>query len=147
VGYVLERRSGKPFTSYVEQAVLRPLGMNDSAFIPKPEILKRLAHAYMWTYDGRTFDAPTFQLGMAPAGCMYSSVLDLGKFLTMLFAGGRGTDGQVLKSETLAQMWQPQFVKPGQAEGFGIGFHLENLEGHQLVGHGGAIYGFATEMG
>jgi CubicO group peptidase (beta-lactamase class C family)/D-alanyl-D-alanine dipeptidase len=137
-GYVLEKQTGQAFTSYVRDAVLKPLGMDHSAFAPTPEILANLAKASIWTYDGRLFDAPTFELGMAPAGCMYSSVLDMSKFIAMLFAGGSG----VLKPETLQSMWKPQY----QNEGFGIGFRLGNLDGHPLVGHGGAIYGFATEL-
>jgi len=137
-GYVLEKQTGQAFTSYVRDAVLKPLGMDHSAFAPTPEILVNLAKASIWTYDGRLFDAPTFELGMAPAGCMYSSVLDMSKFIAMLFAGGSG----VLKPETLQSMWKPQY----QNEGFGIGFRLGNLDGHPLVGHGGAIYGFATEL-
>ena len=146
VGYVLEKQSGQPFTTYVRDAVLKPLGMSASAFTPTPDVLAKLAHASIWTYDGRVFDAPTFQLGMAPAGCMYSSVLDLSKFIGMLFAGGRASDGTVLKPETLQSMWQPQFETANEKEGFGIGFLLANLDGHALVGHGGAIYGFATEL-
>ena len=145
-GYVLEKQSGQPFTTYVRDAVLQPLGMSASAFTPTPEILAKLAHASIWTYDGRVFDAPTFQLGMAPAGCMYSSVLDLSKFVSMLFAAGRGSEGAVLKPETLQSMWQPQFPTAGEKQSFGIGFRLANLDGHALVGHGGAIYGFATEL-
>jgi CubicO group peptidase (beta-lactamase class C family)/D-alanyl-D-alanine dipeptidase len=146
VGYLLEKQSGQPFTSYVRDAVLQPLGMSASAFTPTPEVLAKLAHSFIWTYDGRVFDAPTFQLGMAPAGCMYSSVLDLSKFIGMLFNGGRGSNGPVLKPETIQTMWQPQFGTPNDKQGFGIGFRLANLDGHQLVGHGGAIYGFATEL-
>ena len=145
-GYVLERLSGEPFTSYVQKAVLEPLGMSNSSFAPTPQVAARLAHSFMWTYDGRTFDAPTFQLGMAPAGCMYSSVLDLSKFVSMLFQGGEGSGGRVLNTETLNAMWQPQFPDGKKNGEFGIGFRLSDLEGHSLVGHGGAIYGFATEL-
>lgn len=151
VGYLLEHQSGTPFASYVGDAVLRPLGMKNSAFTPAPEVVSKLAHSSIWTYDGRLFDAPTFQLGMAPAGCMYSSVTDLSKFISMLFAGGQGSGGPVLKPETLQSMWQPQFAAESQSagnqnDGFGLGFFLTNLDGHALVGHGGAIYGFATEL-
>src|SRR5205823_14263377 len=52
----------------------------------------------------------------------------------------------VLKPETLEEMWQPQFAKPGDENGFGIGFRVTKFEGRRLVGHGGAIYGFATEL-
>lgn len=141
-GYVLEKQTGHPFTDYVRDAVLKPLGMSNSAFTPMPQIVAKLAKASIWTYDGRVFDAPTFELGMAPAGCMYSSVLDLSKFVSMLFAGG----GSVLKAATLQSMWQPQFAEANQKQGFGIGFRIGNLDGHELVGHGGAIYGFATDV-
>jgi len=77
---------------------------------------------------------------------MYSTVTDLGQFLSVIFDGGRGAKGQVIKPETLAQMWTPQFAKAGEKTGFGIGFHISQLDGHRVIGHGGAIYGFATEV-
>ena len=146
VGYVLERRKGDSFAKYLKRSVLEPMGMETSAFEPEPRLTPDLAKAFMWTYDGRTFAAPTFQLGIGPAGCLYTSVIDLGKFLSVLFAGGRGINNQVLKRETLEQMWQPQFAAPGETTGFGIGFRLAKFEGRSLVAHGGAIYGFATEL-
>jgi serine beta-lactamase-like protein LACTB len=146
VGYALEKTQGEPFPRYLERAVLRPLGLRKSAFQPTPALTKGLAAGLMWTYQGREFEAPTFQLGMAPAGSMYSTVEDLGHFLSVLFAGGRGPGGAVLKRETLEQMWTPQFAKPGDKTGFGIGFQLTEFEGRRRVGHGGAIYGFATEL-
>ncbi|HKW96931.1 MAG TPA: serine hydrolase [Bryobacteraceae bacterium] len=146
VGYVLERRKKEPYTKYLKRAVLTPMGLNESAFEPEPELVRHLAKAYMWTYDGRVFEAPTFQLGIGPAGCLYTSVIDLGHFLSVLFARGRDPHGPVLKPETLDEMWKPQFAKPGETAGFGIGFRLSKFEGHRAVGHGGAIYGFATEL-
>src|SRR5262249_10980730 len=104
------------------------------------------ASADMWTYHGRTFQAPTFQLGMAPAGSMYATMPDLGRFMSVLFARGKGPGGQVLRAATLDSMWTPQFAPPGAKSGFGIGFALGDLDGRRVVRHGGAIYGFATEM-
>ena len=104
----------------------------------------KLAKATMWTYHGREFPAPTFELGMAPAGCMYSTVLDLAKFASCLFAGGKVGEARLLKPETIAEMLRPQFAKPEDKTGFGIGFRLSELDGLKRVGHGGAIYGFAT---
>jgi CubicO group peptidase (beta-lactamase class C family)/D-alanyl-D-alanine dipeptidase len=146
VGYVLEETQQQPFTQYLQKAVLTPLGLRHSSFEPMPEITKHLAKAYMWSYDGRHFTAPTFQLGMAPAGSMYSTVTDLARFMSVLFNGGKGTNGQVLKPETLEKMWTPQFAPPEQKSGFGIGFAISELQGYRRIGHGGAIYGFATEL-
>jgi CubicO group peptidase (beta-lactamase class C family)/D-alanyl-D-alanine dipeptidase len=146
VGYLLQQHVGKPFADYLANAVLKPLGMSSSSFVPTPEVRGHLADAVIQTYDGRIIQAPTFQLGMQPAGCMYSSVTDLAKFLNMLFADGNGRKGRVLKAETLRQMWRPQFPLNKEGRNFGIGFILSQLDGHTLVGHGGAIYGFATEV-
>ncbi len=145
-GYVLERLKGKPFAECLEQEVLEPLGLEKSGFAPAPMINRDLAKAFMWTLDGRRFEAPTFQLGMAPAGSMYSTVIDLGRFLIVIFNGGSGPKGRLVKPETLEKMWEPQFAAPGEKSGFGIGFAVSQLEGRKRIGHGGAIYGFATEL-
>lgn len=142
VGYVLERLSGEPFAATVQRAVLEPMGLGASAFVPTPEVEQKLAQGLMWSYDGREFVAPTFELGMAPAGSLYSSVLDLGRFLTLLFEGG----GPVLAPATLQEMLTPQFAAAGARTGFGLGFAIGELAGHTSYGHGGAIYGFATQL-
>jgi serine beta-lactamase-like protein LACTB len=154
VGFVLETTQEQPFARYLYRTVLDPLGMKHSNFEPNDDLTKDLAKAVMWTYPGREFPAPTFELGMAPAGSMYTNVLDLGHFLSVLFAGGKGPNGRIVKPETLEQMWTLQFVKKdkdakkdnGPKEGFGLGFYLSDLDGRQSVGHGGAIYGFATQL-
>jgi CubicO group peptidase (beta-lactamase class C family)/D-alanyl-D-alanine dipeptidase len=145
VGYVLETRKHKPFPEYLKSSVLDPMNLRSSSFEPDPAIIKNLAKAQMWTYDGLTFDAPTFQLGMAPAGSMYSTVNDLGHFVSVLLARGKTDTGALLKPETLEQMWLPQFPNAG-GRTFGLGFIVRSLDGHRLVGHGGAIYGFATTL-
>jgi CubicO group peptidase (beta-lactamase class C family)/D-alanyl-D-alanine dipeptidase len=162
VGYVLEYTQKQAFAKYVQRAVLAPLGLKKSGFEPTAALTKDLAQAIMWTYDGRVFPAPTFALGMAPAGSMYSTVNDLGRFVSVLFAGGsgkgvrppkiKGSDpfsgarGRILKTETLKSMWQLQFAKPKDKTGFGIGFYLGELDGRRRLGHNGAMYGFATEL-
>jgi CubicO group peptidase (beta-lactamase class C family)/D-alanyl-D-alanine dipeptidase len=146
VGLVLEQTQKEPFTRYLERALLRPLGMTHSSFEPVPAVTKDLARAVMWTYHGREFPAPTFQLGMAPAGSMYSDVNDLARFLSVLFADGKGPDGRIVKPETLEQMYKPQFAKADDKAGFGLGFHVTEFEGRRRIGHGGAVYGFATEL-
>jgi CubicO group peptidase (beta-lactamase class C family)/D-alanyl-D-alanine dipeptidase len=145
VGYLLEQRSHQTFAAYLKQAVLGPVGMEHSSFAPDANVVPNLATAKMWTYDGKTFEAPTFQLGMIPAGSMYSTVTDLGRFLSVLLAGGKTVNGVLLKPATLGEMWSAQFPKSG-GRVFGLGFVVGSLDGHRMVGHGGAIYGFATTL-
>lgn len=142
VGYVLEHVRGEPFARYVKRAVLDPLGMRTSAFEPTDDIRRRLSRAHMWTLHGRTFDAPTFELGMAPAGSMYSSVLEMTAFIRALLR----RDERLVSRSTLDTMWTPQYVPPGTKTGFGLGFAIGEMDGRRVVRHGGAIYGFATEL-
>ena len=144
VGYALEVSQKEKFEKYVQRRVVDALGMKSSSFVPTPDVKKRLADAVMWTYHGKEFPAPTFELGMAPPGCMYSTVLDLAKFQSCLFAGGKIGDKQFLKPETIAEMFKPQFAKKDEKSGFGLGFSVSEFALRQRVGHGGAIYGFAT---
>jgi serine beta-lactamase-like protein LACTB len=146
VGYTLQKTQGEKFETYVQKKVLDPLKMTSSSFTLTPKVRKNLAEALMWTYHGREFPAPTFELGEAPAGCMYSTVLDLAKFQSCLFADGRIGDQQLLKAETLREMFRPQFAKMDNERGFGLGFMMGDLDGRKRIGHGGAIYGFATEF-
>ena len=143
VGAVLEKVTGKPFEQVIEEAILTPLEMNHSSFRFDDRVKSRFAQATMWTYDGRTFPAPNFKLGIAPAGNLYSSVEDLSRFMMAVFNKGQGRRGRILSEELLTQMTQPQFSKDKNT--FGIGFSLSEVDGHTSIGHGGAVYGFSTQ--
>jgi CubicO group peptidase (beta-lactamase class C family)/D-alanyl-D-alanine dipeptidase len=146
VGYLLERLKQQPYQAYLKHALLEPMGLTESSFEPEPSVTNNVAKATMWTYDGREFPAPTFELGTGPAGNMYSTVTDMGRFLSVLFNRGRGPNGPVLKPETLEEMFTPQFAQPGAKVGFGLGFHMRTLEGLRVFGHAGGVYGFATQL-
>ena len=146
VGYVLEALQSEPFARYLRREVLEPLGMNASSFTPDAEIAGDLAHAWMWGFDRGLFDAPTFELGMAPAGSMYSTVLDLARFMSAMFRRGEGVNGRVLGAGTLESMWEPQFEEEGARSGYGLGFSVQERFGERWLGHGGAIYGFSTQL-
>lgn len=146
VGSVLEHVRQQPFARSIEENVLLPMGMSNTSFEPKPELLKRKPRAFLWTYDGRVFDAPTFQFGMAPAANMYSTIGDLATFMITLFNGGEGREGGILKRETLEAMWEPQFVPKGQKTGVGLGFFIGRKGDYRVISHSGDVYGFATEF-
>ncbi|MGI8509342.1 MAG: serine hydrolase domain-containing protein, partial [Gemmatimonadaceae bacterium] len=100
-GYVLERLGHERFPSYLADHVLAPIGMDESAFELTPALKPRLATGYMWTYDGRRFPAPRFELGESPAGSLYTTVTDLCRFMSAMFARGQGLRARVLRPETL----------------------------------------------
>ena len=145
-GYTVEKVAGQPFDQYMETNILQPIGMSRSSYIPKPEITEHLATGYMWGYDGRSFEAPTFELGMVPAAGMYSTVKDLGEFMKMLSNDGMTAEVQILNKETLEKMWKIQYAEEGQKSGFGLGFYVSEFEGRRQIGHGGVMYGYATQI-
>lgn len=145
VGYTLESLYKTPYVDYMQKHILEKIGMNNSAFAPNRKIRARLAKATMWSYDDRIFSAPTFELGMIPAGSLYAPVTDLAKFMMVLFAQGKGPKEVVIKPETLNKMISPQFGGD-KTRGYGIGFGLSEHGGYQKIGHGGAIYGFSTQL-
>lgn len=146
VGSVLEKQLKVSHPQRVSQSIFNPLGMNNSSFVVTPEVRPKLATGWMWTYDDRRFEAPTFLLGTGPAGNLYSSVIDLSKFLSCLFNNGRAEGGRILKPETLAEMISPRKDANGDSVGYGLGFRIQDLDGHTIIGHGGAVYGFSTQL-
>lgn len=146
VGLAIQQSQKEKYETFVQRRVLDALGMKSSSFLPTEAVKKNRADARMWTYHGREFPAPTFELGTPPAGCMYGTVLDLAKFQSCLFAGGKAHGRTILKPESIAEMFRPQFVKTEGQRGFGLGFVVGEWEGQKRAGHGGAIYGFSTEF-
>ncbi len=144
-GYILEYLSDQPYVTYMQEHILDVIGMSQSGFEPNSTINENLAEASMWSYDQRIFPAPNFQLGMAPAGSLYAPMKDLGHFMIAMFNQGVGQNGELISTKSLEEMWTPQF-NGDSLDGYGIGFRLGDFKGYKKIGHGGAIYGFSTQL-
>ena len=146
LGRVIESVEGRPFDEVLRDRVLRPLGLDDPRLAREPWMARRTARGRMWTYDGRVFAAPEFELsGMAPAGNLYASMLDLAKFATVAMGTGPSAEPLLARASWEAMM-QPTLADDGTPTPFGIGFALGELDGARRCGHGGAVYGFSTEL-
>lgn len=145
VGRTLEVVTHQPFDQLMQQALLQPLGMKASSLRATPSVKASLAYAHMAPLDASRFAAPVFDLGMAPAGNLYSNVEDLAKFATAMLNGGALQQQRVIQTDTLEKMWQPQQTPEGPTR-YGIGFGLGEVDGHRTVGHSGGIYGFTTKL-
>ena len=140
VGAVIERVTGKPFADAVRELVLAPLGLRDSDFAARPDLLARAAAGVMWTYDGRSIPTPTFAFGYPPAAELRSTVTDLVLFARswLLFA-----PRTVLLPASQQAMWA---LPEGGSSGCGLGFFVQDFAGQRRVGHDGAVYGFASTL-
>ncbi len=144
-GYALEKVSGVPFEEHMAAKLLEPLGMSSSSYRRLDPDKFPVAEGWMWGHDGQRFVAPDFALGTLPAGNLYSSVNDLGRFLIAVLNEGQIDGKQVLEADLLKQMLSPTAKDDGPRT-FGIGFHLSEFEGEPLFGHAGAVYGFSTQF-
>ena len=145
VGYTLEKIFQKPYLEFMQENILNPLNMNASSFEFKNSMSLNLAEATMWSYDGRSFKAPRFELGMVPAGSLYSSVTDLAKFVNMIFSDGSVNGEKFVNPNTLKEMFTPQFTD-SEVSGYGIGFRVSKHNDYKMISHGGAIYGYSTQL-
>ncbi|MFP5250014.1 MAG: serine hydrolase domain-containing protein [Acidobacteriota bacterium] len=141
-GYIVQRVSGEPFQRYVERHIFAPLGMTHSTFDqPLPKDLSGLASE---GYRKSTLDSPVgfeiFQpLG---AGGVSSTAADMGRFGQMLLGGGTLDGKQILKPETLAQMWTPQYQANPALPPLCMGFYQEWRNNLRWIGHEGDLIAF-----
>jgi CubicO group peptidase (beta-lactamase class C family) len=144
-GQFATEAAGVPYPKLQADGILKPLGMSRTAWLRKevPEVIP----SHIRVADGKggyvKRSTPLFDLGTIPAGNLYTTAGDLGRFLMMLADDGNSPGGRILKKATLEEMWKPQLNPEGT---FGIGFALGDWQGQKTVGHGGAVYGHSTAL-
>ena len=89
-GEVLAHVRGKSFAEVVREEVLAPLGMNSSSFRRADVPGGRLASGTIRSPDARSVEAPVFDLGVSPAGNLYSTANDLGRAVSSFLRESTG---------------------------------------------------------
>ncbi|MFM1872782.1 MAG: hypothetical protein RL398_2204, partial [Planctomycetota bacterium] len=140
VGLAVANVTGKPFEQAVAELVLEPLALRDSSFLPRQDLLARVPHGVMWTYDGRTIPTPQWAFGYGPAANLYATAEDLVRFARSWLPRAERT---VVSPAALERMWE---LPDGATRGCGLGFFVRRLDDRRVVGHGGAVYGFASAI-
>ncbi|WP_188050121.1 serine hydrolase [Flavobacterium sp. GP15] len=156
-GEVIHVASGLSWCDFIEQRIMKPLEMNNSAasflrlkdttniiapHVPidgKLKVIKR--------YQNQLFDA---------AAGIYSSVNDLSKWTIMQMNNGQyGADKkQLFSKKEHNEMWQLQTIIPVNARppynthfsGYGLGWFLSDVKGYKQVTHTGGLEGIVTQV-
>jgi len=144
VGLVVERISGQSLGQYLQQRLLKPLGMVDTGFMVPPEKLARYAKALPNDPDtGRPqtladlSKPPGFECG---GGCLVSTAGDYMQFAQLLLNRGRHGNTRVLGRKTVEYMLADQLppntknlignADPTHADyGFGLGLAVRTTPG------------------
>jgi CubicO group peptidase (beta-lactamase class C family) len=147
-GYIVERASGTPWEEYVERRILVPLGMTrTTARQPLPEQFQRdMAKGYHWR-NGR-FVAGPWQIatGAAPIGAISATAADMAKFMLAHLNYGRLGTTRILGESTSRLMQARAFSHDPRVAGMALGFYEQNANGLRIVGHGGDIATFHSDL-
>lgn len=164
LGALVERVSGQPFGSFLEERIFDPLGMEDTFFEVPDDKVDRFGTNHTWNpqtgelevsdrpADSNYVDNQTFQSG---GGGLLSTTEDYMRFCQMLLNGGELGGERIIGSKTLEYMTQNHLPGifgdegasglnlPGFAEGtgFGLGFAVvHDPAANGVVGSEGEYY-------
>ncbi|HEV2202687.1 MAG TPA: serine hydrolase domain-containing protein [Bryobacteraceae bacterium] len=109
---LVEVASGKSFEDYLQENILKPLGMNDTSYYLRPEKFDRLVSLYQRQPDGKLRQNPR-AMPAPPAmptggGGLYSTAPDYIRFTQMILGKGSLGGVKILKPDTVAQMSRNQ---------------------------------------
>jgi len=142
-GYIVERVSGRPFASYVEEHVFAPLSMNRSTFAQPlpPDLAPHLARASR-VIEGELRRDRFIFTGLTPAGSTSTTADDMARFMLAHLGDGGG----VLAPETLVLMHQRQFGHHPRLDGMAFGFVERTVNAQRVLFHGGDIFSYQSGL-
>lgn len=143
LGHSVSKVAGEDFVPYMDHALLGPLGMNRSSFTLRPEMQPYMSKGY-----SKGKEVAPIKLSVVPAGALLSNVLDLSQYIKMALAGGQLNGQQILRPETLKQMYtiQNTNVPLDFNTHLGLGCFIGSMKTSKVVFHGGDTIQFHSML-
>jgi D-alanyl-D-alanine carboxypeptidase len=140
LGMIIERASGKPYATVLEDEFYKPLGLSQTYYCSQKPIIKHRAQGY--DRAGRQLVNTEYLSMTQPfsAGALCSTVGDLVAWQRAL-VGGR-----VVRPGSYTAMTTPEPLIDGKPLTYGYGLGVSTLAKHRKVSHGGGINGFITDL-
>ncbi len=138
LGYIIEKISGKRYQDYIQDNLLKPLGLEHTYFDSTGIIIPKRVNGYRkteTTFKNADYWSPTIEYA---AGGLISNVGDLFKWHKGLYSY------RVLKKETLQKAFTSFQLKDGTSTGYGYGWFLKESNGIKSIEHEGGIPGFVS---
>lgn len=141
LGRVIEVASGQLYEKFIEQRILRPLGMKDSSFFPPPEKNVRIVSRYKLE-NGKlkkvedSLTPVVTVLYPGPSWMMFSTASDMAAFHQMMLNGGTNNGVRILSRASVEAMTTLQTgdfeVHVPWAYGLGWGVNVERPTSGEL---------------
>jgi CubicO group peptidase (beta-lactamase class C family) len=140
-GYILQVRSGVPFTQYVQEKILQPLGMKNSTLDVNQV---RADHGRAIGHATAPIPPPVDFL-LIPSGGVWTTAADMGRYLQFHINEG-AIDGNRLLQEDLAEtMYTPPNLA-AEFSHYALCLAVESRYGVRQFQHGGGGFGFNSSM-
>jgi CubicO group peptidase (beta-lactamase class C family) len=150
---IVEVLSGKPYEAFLSERIFKPLGMVNTSFFPNKESLNRIASLYRPSADSsglEAYDAPDWSAYPRAEGGLFSTALDMAKWMQTFLNKGIYNGTRILSEESVMEMTKIQTgeLETGFTEGmsYGLAFGIvRNPSGvtgmlsKGTFGHGGAF--------
>ena len=138
---IVERVSGRSFSTFARERIFDPLGMTASFLYEDAEqVVPHRATGYAPGAGGRFRMVHNFSFATAGDGQLYTTVGDLLRW-SRAFAADE-VDGP----EFTAAMLTPGALADGETVGYGAGLSLGEHRGLSTNGHGGSTWGFRAQL-
>lgn len=155
-GEVIARLSGMPWEEFIETRIMKPLGMNESAAsLSRVKDKSNIINAHAPLGDEIVPIASHLGETTNAAGGINSNIQDLSKWVIMHLNDGKyGADLQqrLISEKNHREIWSPQTIlKDGTVyqtsfSMYGLGFQLNDENGHLVVSHTGGLAGVVTKI-
>jgi beta-N-acetylhexosaminidase len=125
LGDVLERVAGQDLESFAKERIFAPLGMKDTTFRPRAELLPRIAPTENDPWRGRVVhgevhDENAFAMGgVAPHAGLFGTAGDLARFAQMLLNGGVFEHKRIVSRETVEKFTTRANLVPDSSRALG----------------------------
>lgn len=146
LGYALARAANQPYAEYVETHILQPLDMASTSYRVTPAMEPYVAVGYEPETENVPRQVARFQNYGLPAGMLWSSVADLGRFVALQFRNGSAGGTQILGGSTIREMHLPVFMTSGWKDAVGIGWHFGEIAGQRVSQHNGGTSGYTSAV-
>ena len=154
-GYAAARsfvRDGSLDSAYaqaMQQWVFDPLQMGNTT-LRKTQDGENFAAPHAIDFDGNTAlidpNMEKFADAVAPAGAIWSTALDMARYLQLELNGGFAADGaSLLSADALQERWRGGIKIDGNTS-YGLGLICADEQGLEVIGHGGGTSGFSSDM-
>lgn len=155
-GEVIKQISGKSWSEFVENKIMKPIGMNNSAGTYNRLSNKKNVAMPHSTLEGSLVPLDVFDINLgAAAGGIYASVNDLTKWMMLQLNEGQQGDKVIFSKKNHAKMWKPytnmgfrvrtQSRYKTHFSAYGLGWGIKDANGYLVFSHTGGLPGMLSK--